>query len=147
MKVIYNNGKCFIDSVNVQIKTIVIYYEGNAVFNHSFKTLESFNFRKNTVRIKNYKNDGLFINGNNQIHIGFTEFLKNNFLFNYNGYFKITKVLVNNLEINFENNFIDIYEENNIKWDDDDTNTWDKSDKTYKFGVMPKVKRVKNGFQ
>ena len=153
MKIIYGNGICYLDSIGAEIKDIVIYYEGNPYLIHKYK--EIIKILEESIRIKSPKKKGLLLNGNNQIHIGFEEYLTDSKLFSYRGHFRITKAYFNTyaqykgINLEYENNHLDFWDKSEGNWETDDSRNWEECGNTYKFGtgVKNSTKLFKTGMR
>ena len=87
----------------------------------------------------------MIIHADNQIHIAFGGENTKNTIFRYRGYFEITRAMINDNGVDFENNNLDYWDKDNSKWDEDDTRNWEEMGNTYRFKVG--IKNRKNIFK
>ena len=139
MDITYGKGECFINYNVEEISTIVIKYRGSATFRHEFRTISSF-LGGDRILLSKASKKNLFIEGNNQIHIGFLESVNDlSKLFDYIGEFKILSAKVNKKNIPIKVTNVDYCELIDSKFDNMGKPEQYKG--TYIHGRIPKRKR------
>ena len=141
MKLKYGKGNCFLEYSTDKLESVVIKYRGNPYLKHNYMNIAHF-LGNDRILLKNSKARNLLIQGNNQIHIAFSDGAEKEFeLFKYTGLFKILSAKVNNKNISITELNIDY-------WNKIDS-TWDSAGKpeqyknNYQFGKGMKNKKSK----
>ena len=89
--ILYGQGKCFIKYNVAPIENVSIYYDGDVTLLHNYMLIHK--IKANTITFKNnLQANNLLIEDVGQIHIGFINLNKSDFLlFDYKGFFKVNK--------------------------------------------------------